>query len=168
MFKLLNKIITFYFQARRRTVFEKFNRRVSAGDLIFDRWETARFFGFGEGTSVYDSVLIIGDVTVGKNCWVGPNVILDGSGGLTIGDGCTISAGVHIYTHNNISQTVSGGVDPAIKQKSIIGNNVYIGPNSILSGGLKIGDRVTIGALTYVDKNLTAGQKYHSGLKNVT
>ena len=31
-------------------------------------------------------IMIIGDVKVGKNTWIGPNVILDGSGGLEIGD----------------------------------------------------------------------------------
>ena len=33
----------------------------------------------------YDSVLVIGDVQVGKNTWIGPFVVLDGSGGLEIG-----------------------------------------------------------------------------------
>jgi carbonic anhydrase/acetyltransferase-like protein (isoleucine patch superfamily) len=28
--------------------------------------------GFGEGSSVYDSCLVLGDVRVGKNVWVGP------------------------------------------------------------------------------------------------
>ena len=60
---------------------KKFNRHVSIQDLLSDRWETASFYGFGEGTSCYNNVLIIGDVKVGKNTWIGPNVILDGSGG---------------------------------------------------------------------------------------
>ena len=79
------------------------NRHVSFGDLVADRFETARFMGFGIGTSVYNNVLVIGDVTVGENCWIGPNCLLDGSGGLTIGDHCSISAGVQIYTHNSVS-----------------------------------------------------------------
>ena len=60
---------------------KKFNRHVSIQDLLSDRWETANFYGFGEGTSCYNNVLIIGDVKVGKNTWIGPNVILDGTGG---------------------------------------------------------------------------------------
>ena len=86
----------------------KFNRHVSIQDLISDRWETASFYGFGDGSSCYNNVLIIGDVKVGKKTWIGPNVILDGSGGLEIGDYCSISAGVQIYTHDTInwSQTM--------------------------------------------------------------
>lgn len=45
---------------------EKFNRHVSIQDLLSDRWETAKFYGFGEGTSCYKNVLILGDVKVGK------------------------------------------------------------------------------------------------------
>ena len=86
---------------------EKFRRHVSVGDLLTDRWEIARDYGFGEGTSCYDNVLILGDVKVGKHCWIGPNVILDGQGGLTIGDHCDISAGAQIYTHHTIARSLS-------------------------------------------------------------
>jgi hypothetical protein len=51
---------------------QRFHRDVSVGDLLTDRWETPREYGFGEGTSCYDNVLILGDVKVGKNCWIGP------------------------------------------------------------------------------------------------
>jgi acetyltransferase-like isoleucine patch superfamily enzyme len=88
----------------RREKREKFRRHVSVGDLLTDRWEIARDYGFGEGTSCYDNVLILGDVEMGKRCWIGPNVILDGTGGLTIGDHCDISAGVQIYTHSTVAR----------------------------------------------------------------
>jgi hypothetical protein len=64
--------------------------------------------GFGEDISAYDSCLVIGDVKVGKGCWIGPFAILDGYGGLTIGDCCTISAGAHIYTHYSVARTLDG------------------------------------------------------------
>ena len=91
---------------------KNFNRHVSIQDLLSDRWETASFYGFGEGTSCYNNVLIIGDVKVGKNTWIGPNVILDGSGGLEIGDFVSISAGVHIYTHDTLDWSHSMGKKP--------------------------------------------------------
>jgi hypothetical protein len=65
---------------------KKFKRRVSVGDLLRERVDIAHEYGFGEGTIMYDNVLVLGDVKVGKNVWIGPNVILDGSGGLEIGD----------------------------------------------------------------------------------
>jgi acetyltransferase-like isoleucine patch superfamily enzyme len=79
----------------------QFNRRVSIGDLLTERMDNAAACGFGEGTTMYDNVLVLGDVKVGQNTWIGPGCILDGSGGaLQIGDWCSISAGVQIYTHH--------------------------------------------------------------------
>ena len=92
------------------------------------------FHGFGEGTSVYDNVLILGDVSIGKYTWIGPNCILDGSGGgLTIGDNCSIAAGVHIYTHDTVNKALSGGLADVETQSVSIGNNCYIGPNSVIA-----------------------------------
>ena len=66
-------------QQLRRKMRDKFQRSVSFGDLFTDRWERAKFYEFGEGSSCYDNVLILGDVKVGKHTWIGPNVVLDGS-----------------------------------------------------------------------------------------
>ena len=81
---MLKDLIKLFHKLRDQTK-NKFNRVLPFGDYFSDRWEKAKYLGFGEGTSVYDNVIIIGDVKVGKNTWIGPNVILDGSGGLEIG-----------------------------------------------------------------------------------
>ena len=139
---------------------EMFKRRVSFGDLITDRWENAREYGFGEGTSCYDNVLILGDVKVGEHTWIGPNVILDGSGdGLTIGDYCSISSGVHIYTHNTVRRSVSLGKEPVEYKSTRIGNGVYIGPNSIIGMGTTIGDSAIIGAMSLVNSDIPSRKK---------
>lgn len=93
----------------RSDLFSKFNRHVSINDLLSDRWETARFYGFGEGTSCYNNVLILGDVKVGKNTWIDPNVVLDGSGGLEIGSYVSVSCGVQIRTHHTVEWSASLG-----------------------------------------------------------
>ncbi|MGE0023877.1 MAG: acyltransferase, partial [Hyphomicrobium sp.] len=88
---------------------ERFRRRVPLGDLLTDRAENAREYGFGEGTTCYDNVLILGDVKVGRHTWIGPGVVLDGQGGLEIGDYCAISSGVQIYTHHTVRRSVQLG-----------------------------------------------------------
>jgi acetyltransferase-like isoleucine patch superfamily enzyme len=138
----------------------EFNRRVSLGDLLTERGDNAREMGFGEGTTCYDNVLILGDVTVGKNTWIGPNVILDGSGGkLTIGDFCSISAGVQIYTHNTVAWSTSLGEKPMAKAPTKIGSGVYIGPNSVVAMGVTIGDKAVIGALSLVNGDIPPGAR---------
>lgn len=137
-----------------------YKRRVSVGDLLTDRHENAKSYGWGEGTTCYDNVLVIGDVKVGKNTWIGPNVILDGSGGgLEIGDNCSIDAGVQIYTHDTVAWALSGGKDAAERAATKIGSAVFIGPNTVITKGVTIGDRVAIGALSLVNRNIPSDSK---------
>ena len=92
--ELLNQLKRFWLE-RRREVNDRFKRTLPLADYIVDRWEKARELGFGEGTSIYDSSLVFGDVRVGEHTWIGPFTLLDGSGGgLEIGSHCSISAGV--------------------------------------------------------------------------
>lgn len=137
---------------------EKYNRYLSTADYFIDRWERAEFMGFGEGTSVYDSCLVLGDVHVGKNTWIGPYTILDGSGGgLMIGDNCAISAGVHIYTHDTVDHIINGA---SLSYKPVsIGNHVYIGPQSVIAKGVTIGDYVVIGANSFVNHDIESWSK---------
>jgi acetyltransferase-like isoleucine patch superfamily enzyme len=151
-------------RALRRELFEekraRFGRRVSFGDLLTDRWENACEYGFGEGTSCYDNVLILGDVRVGRNTWIGPNVILDGSGGgLEIGDYCSISAGVQIYTHNTVRWSTSLGRAPHEYAPSRLGDGVYVGPNTVIAMGVAVGDGAVIGAMSFVDRDVPARTK---------
>lgn len=145
---------------RRAEVSEKFNRTLPFADYIVDRWEKARALGFGEGTSIYDSSLVLGDVKVGHDTWIGPFTVLDGSGGgLTIGSHCSISAGVQIYTHDTVDRSLSGGVAPVVHARTAIGSNCYIGPNAVIAKGVTIGDRVVIGANSLVLNDIPAGMK---------
>lgn len=144
------------FRKLREEMRLKHERHVSVGDLISDRWETAEFYGFGKGTSCYNNVLIIGDVSVGINTWIGPNTVLDGSGGLVIGDYVSISAGAQIYTHNTVSWSNSRGEEAVVTKPTRIGNGVYVGPNSVIEMGCTIGDGSVIGAMTLVKSDVPA------------
>jgi acetyltransferase-like isoleucine patch superfamily enzyme len=134
---------------------KRWQRLLPFNEMITDRWEKAKRLRFGEGTSIYDSSLVFGDVKVGKHTWIGPFTILDGSGGgLSIGDYCSISAGVQIYTHDSVKWSVSGGKAEYEKAPTEIGHCVYIGPSSVITKGVKIHDHCIIGAFSYVDKEI--------------
>jgi acetyltransferase-like isoleucine patch superfamily enzyme len=99
-------------------------------------------------------------VTIGKDVWIGYYTLIDGSGGLKIGNKVSISSGVHIYTHDSSKfRAYDLQKDPIngshIKRAPVkIGNNVQIGANSIITKGVTIGNNVIIGALTLVNKDI--------------
>lgn len=138
----------------------EWNRSLPFGDYVVDRWEKAQALGFGDGTSVYDSSVILGDVKVGKNTWIGPFTVLDGSGGgLVIGDNCSISSGVQIYTHDSVDWAISGGKMPISHAPTQVGSNCYLGPNAVIAKGVTIGDGAVVGAGAVVLQDVAPGGK---------
>ena len=147
-----------FWKTRHGEVMRDFHRSLPFGEYVVDRWEKAKMLGFGEGTSIYDSSVVIGDVSVGANTWIGPFTVLDGSGGgLSIGDNCSISAGVQIYTHDTVKRALSGGVDPICQLPTRVGSNCYFGPNAIISKGVNIGNGCVIGANSLVNCDVPDG-----------
>lgn len=139
---------------RGEQVRAEWNRSLPFGDYVVDRWFKARSLGFGEGSSIYDSALVLGDVKVGSNTWIGPFTVLDGSGGLSIGDFCSISAGVQVYSHDTILWATSGGREPPQKAPVRIGSRCYIGPNTVIARGVTIGDGCVVGANSFVNSDI--------------
>lgn len=156
---MLLQLLREFFRSSREETNARFNRTLPFGDYIVDRWEKARMLGFGEGASIYDSALVIGDVEVGANTWVGPGVVLDGSGGLSIGAYCSIASGVQIYSHDTVQWAITGGEAGPERAPTRIGSRCYIGPNVIVAKGVTIGDGCIIGAGSVVMSDIPAGSK---------
>lgn len=132
----------------------RWNRDLPFEELLFDRWERARALGFGEGTSIYHSSYIYGNVRVGANTWIGPLTVLEGSGGLTIGSNCSISSGVKIFTHDSVQWAVSGGKAPYETAPVTIGDCCYIGSQTVIAKGVTIGAHSVVGACSFVNEDI--------------
>ena len=139
---------------RRGDVWEKWRRDLPFAELLVDRWERASRLEFGERASIYDSSYVFGDVSVGEATWVGPFTVLDGSGGLQIGHHCSISTGVQIYSHDTVKWALSGGKAGYERSPTRIGDCCYIGPQSVVTRGVKIGDHCVIGAFSLVNRDI--------------
>lgn len=85
---------------------------------------------------------------IGKGTWIGHFCIINGSQGLEIGENCEICCGVQIYTHTTHKRCTLG------KPKEIapvrIGNNVFIGANSIISKDCRISDHAMVAPLSFL------------------
>lgn len=144
---------------RRREVSAEWNRSLPFGDYFSDRFARAKELGFGTGSSIYDSCLVLGQVSVGNGTWIGPFVILDGSGGLSIGHNCSISAGAQIYSHDTVELSARLDRNAIPKSPVTIGDDVYIGPNVVIARGVSIGDGAVIGANSFVGSDIPAGAR---------
>ncbi len=136
----------------------EFDRSLPFAEGVFDRWERAAELGFGEGASIYDSAIVLGAVSVGASTWIGPQVLLDGSGGqLEIGSYCSISAGVQIYTHDTVLWALSAGELPKRGAPVGILDRCYIGSQSLVLPGVSIGPQSVVAANSVVNCDVPAG-----------
>ena len=152
--ELFRSLIQRFWRERRAETKQRWNRELPLGDYVVDRWEKAKLLGFGERSSIYDSSIVIGDVKVGHDCWIGPFTVLDGSGGLAIGDYCSISAGVQIYSHDSVQWALTSGAAKYDHAPTRIGNNCYIGPNTVIPKGVTIGNHCVVGANSLVTRDI--------------
>lgn len=153
-----SELLAACYKANEDRLLQDHQRSLPFQDGMFDRWERARRLGFGERASIYNSAAVFGDVRVGTDSWIGPNTLLDGSGGgLRIGSFCSISSGVHIYTHDTVLWALSGGALGRAEGPVSIGDCVYVGSQSIIAAGVKIGSRCVIGANSFVNDDVADG-----------
>ncbi len=93
---------------------------------------------------------VVGEPTVGQGTWIGAFTVIDGSGGLTIGENCDISAGAQIYTHSTVRRCLNKSIDSDPEEieraATKIGTNVHIGAGAIILMGCAIGNHCVIAA----------------------
>jgi acetyltransferase-like isoleucine patch superfamily enzyme len=89
---------------------------------------------------------IVGEPEIGPDCWIGAFTVIDGSGGLSIGAGCDISAGAQIYSHSTVRRVVSGGAAAIERNRTTVGAGVHVGAGAVILMGCEIGDHSIIGA----------------------
>lgn len=96
----------------------------------------------------------VGEPVIGEGTWIGPFCMIDGSGGLSIGQGCDIAAGTHIYTHSSAARCASGGASLIDRAPVVIGNHTFLGANSVVLMGVTIGSHCIVGAGSVVRSDL--------------
>lgn len=120
---------------------------------------------FGNNCTLKDNVLIsgcgvIGDfgemLVIGNNVGISEGTIIFVRGPISIGSDTIIGPGVKILSENHIFIDSSMPIRlQGVKRMGInIGNNVWIGANSIILDGVTIGDGAVIAAGSVVTKNV--------------
>ena len=103
------------------------------------------------------------NISIGENTFINTNCMLLDNNKITIGKNGLIAPYVQIYTASHPLQASERIVELDNKPAYLtyakpvtIGDNVWIGGNSIILPGVTIGDNVTIGAGSVVTKDIPA------------
>ena len=139
--------------ALRDETWRRFSRVNPSYEDLFD-WKEKGAFVRGENVTMYDSTTVVGNVTIGDNTWIGPFCSLDGTGGLTIGSYCSISAGTHIQTHDTVRYAVSGGRAPYDYAPVTIGDCCFLGVNTVVLKGVNVGAHSVVAAGAVITANV--------------
>lgn len=107
------------------------------GNVYIDDW-----------TSIHDRSLILSTkgVSVGQHCWFGQHCVLDGTGGLTIGNNVRVGMYSQIWSHVAAGEQIEGctlyGTRPVVLE-----DEVWLVGSCIVASGVTIGNR-TIALIT--------------------
>jgi maltose O-acetyltransferase len=101
-----------------------------------------------------------GRILIGARTHIDRNCVLQGQGGLEIGVGCAIAAGVIIYTQTNQYRWDARApvLDQPVQYAPVkIGDHVWIGAGAIILPGVRVADHAVIGAGSVVKQDVPAG-----------
>lgn len=110
-----------------------------------------RFFErAGRGLRIRPGVRLVGvrHLSVGDNCTIGLENVIQASGGVELGDNVLLGPGVKIWS---LSHNFSRTDQPIIEQgyelkKVVVGNGAWIGAQCFIMPGAQIGDGVVVSA----------------------
>lgn len=100
----------------------------------------------GEGTKIVGPIECTGKLIVGKNCWIGKNLKVNGNGTVIIGDNCDIAPEVTFQTggHEIGGRERRAGEGKIFEQR--VGNGTWIGGRVTILNNATIGDSCVIAA----------------------
>jgi phenylacetic acid degradation protein len=98
----------------------------------------------GKGTFIFNSADVIGDVIIGKNCYIGPGARIRGDyGSIRIGDNTAVEENVVIHARPNERTLIGSHVTighAAIIHNAMIHDWAIIGMGAIVSDYAEIGE----------------------------
>lgn len=110
-----------------------------------------------ESSFVHPLAAVIGNVIIGKNCYIGPGAAIRGDWGeIILEDGVNVQENctVHMFPGKSITLKESAHVGHgAIIHGANLGRNCMIGMNSVIMDDAVIGDECIVGAMAFVKAN---------------
>lgn len=103
---------------------------------------------------VHPLAAVTGNVTIGKDCYIGPGAALRGDWGqIILEDGCNVQENCTIHMFPGVTVLLQEGAHighGAIVHGATIGKNCLVGMNAVIMDNVQLGDECIVGALTLI------------------
>lgn len=96
-------------------------------------------------------------IILGNNFYANHHCVLLDGGNITIGDNVMLGPNVHIYSTSHPIDAAQRQQDIMLAAPVALGNNCWIGGNSVIMPGVTIGESCVIGAGSVVTRSIPAG-----------
>lgn len=94
------------------------------------------------------------NIEVGKNCFINYNCTILDNAKVKMGDNCLLAPNVSIYTAGHTVHPDARALGYEYGIEVTLGNNVWVGGNTVICPGVHIGNNVVIGAGSVVTKDI--------------
>ncbi len=111
-------------------------------------------YEIGEGTKVVGPIYCTGKLKIGKNCWIGKSLMINGNGEVTIGDNCDIAPEVAFQTGGHLIGDSSRRAGKGIISNITVGDGCWIGTRATIINNTKIGNSCVVASCACVTKDI--------------
>lgn len=107
-----------------------------------------------ESAFVHPQAVVTGNVTIGRDVYIGPGAALRGDwGGIEIADGCNVQENCTVHMFPGVTVRLMEGAHighGAVVHGATIGRNCLVGMNAVLMDNVELGDGCIVGALSFL------------------
>lgn len=107
-----------------------------------------------ETAFIHPQAAVTGNVTIGKNVYIGPGAAIRGDwGGVVIEDGCNVQENCTVHMFPGVTVVLHEAAHighGAVIHGAAIGRNCLIGMNSVIMDNVVLEDECIVGALSFV------------------
>jgi phenylacetic acid degradation protein len=100
---------------------------------------------------------VTGNVTIGKDCYIGPGAAIRGDWGkIIMEDGCNVqeSCTIHMFPATTVLLKEGSHIGHgAIIHGATIGKNCLVGMNAVIMDNVELGDESIVGALSFIKQD---------------
>lgn len=108
----------------------------------------------GEGTRIVGPLRCTGHLTIGRDCWVGRDFVVEGNGSVTIGDRCDVAPSVTFLTGGHAIGAYERRAGTGESYSIAVGDGIWIGARATIVRSVSIGEGCVIAACSCVERDV--------------